>query len=117
PPVTAPENTAEVDTLGLSLQRAATSNPQDETKRRKLSTQLGIPAAILPPTPQAEEQAFMQSAKAQEIIAKYPSLGRWAQNPNNAAVAGKDILSLGDIETTARSLPTSAVLDVGKNVL
>lgn len=117
PPVTAPANPA-LDTLGLNLQRAATSNPMDEAKRRKLSGELGVPAAILPPTAQAEEQAFLKNAKAQEIMTKYPGLAKWAQNPTNAAVAGKDMLTLGEIETTARSLPsmTDSVLGVGKNL-
>ena len=52
PPVTAPNSTA-LDTLGMSLQRAATANPQDEAKRRQLSGQLGVPQAILPPTADA----------------------------------------------------------------
>jgi predicted GNAT family acetyltransferase len=90
----------------------------EEAKRRKLSGQLGVPAAILPPTAQAEEQAFLKNAKAQEIMTKYPGLAKWAQNPDNAAVAGKDMLTLGEIENTARGLPsvTDSVLGVGKNL-
>jgi predicted GNAT family acetyltransferase len=114
PPVTAPNTTA-LDTLGLSLQRAATANPQDEAKRRKLAGQLGMPTAILPPTPDAESQAFLKNTQAQEIMAKYPALAKWAQNPDNAAVAGKDLPTLGNIEETAKSLPQIA-LGYGKNL-
>jgi hypothetical protein len=114
PPVTAPDTTA-LDTLGLSLQRAATANPQDEAKRRKLAGQLGMPTAILPPTPDAESQAFLKNTQAQEIMAKYPALAKWAQNPDNAAVAGKDLPTLGNIEETAKSLPQIA-LGYGKNL-
>ena len=90
PQVTAPNTTA-LDTLGLSLQRAATSNPQDEAKRRKLAGQLGMPAAILPPTPDAESQAFLHPARKQEFretsypysgksvpcLARHPRVERW----------------------------------------
>jgi hypothetical protein len=113
PPVTAPNSTA-LDTLGLSIQRAATANPQDEAKRRKLAGELKIPQAILPPTPDAESQAFLKNARAQEIMQRYPALANWAQNPDNAAVAGKDLVSLGDIEKTASSLPKIA--QFGKNL-
>jgi hypothetical protein len=117
PAVPAPVNPA-LDTLGMNLQRAATANPVDEAKRRKLSGELGMPAAILPPTAQAEEQAFLKNTRAQDIMTKYPALAKWAQNPNYAAVAGKDILTLGEIETTARGLPSLAgdALQVGKNL-
>jgi GNAT superfamily N-acetyltransferase len=114
PPVTAPDSTA-LDTLGMNLQRAATANPQDEAKRRKLAGQLGMPTAILPPTPDAESQAFLKNTQAQEIMAKYPALAKWAQNPDNAAVAGKDLPTLGNIEETAKSLPQIA-LGYGKNL-
>ena len=114
PPVTAPNTTA-LDTLGTSLQRAATANPVDESKRRKLSSQLNMPTAIMPPTADAESQAFLKNTKAQEIMAKYPSLAQWAQNPDNAAVAGKDLPTLGPIEETAKSLPQVA-FGYGKNI-
>lgn len=99
-----------------ALMKTSGVNPDEELTRRNLAQQLGKPAGLLPPTPQAQ-QALRDKQNA-EAVAKAPKLATWLEKPENAAISADDIPHLAKVETSIRGIkhPQATAANVMKSL-
>lgn len=74
--------------------RIKVAKPDEEARARALAEPRGLaPSAVASNLPAFEAEA--RAARAKNIMAQYPAIGRWSAKPGNAGIAADDYDNLG----------------------
>lgn len=82
-------------------------NPEQAGRANTLSRQTGLPADTVERN-LGDVESRQQLATARSMIARYPAIGHWADDPRNAAVGRDDMTGLGSIAKTVKGFLGSA---------
>lgn len=100
------------DELQANLLDAISANPQEELARRRIAKILDIEPAAVPPN--GELSAFLQENDPERLVRDHPGLAKFLSNASNAAVVGKDVPFLRDMNQTLRRITADPVIALAK---